>query len=570
MAAGSPWSGRTFGNDERLPRLPLPGLEQGCEQFISWCAPLLTADELAGTERAVRAFSCAGSPGRTLHAELAGYDAAAGVSSWLDAFWADRYLGYRDPGSPGTSFFVLLPGQRTGSPRGRARPAPDEAGPQLDRAAGLAAAAADYKVRLDAGLVPPDIRRGRPLSMHQHRFLFSATRVPGPDRDTVRGPWAAGDSSPAPRHIVVLCRGNIFRLDVLAPGGQPYPPSRLVTALRTIRSAPPAPPGTSVGQLTTQARPDWAASRAALLARGPANARALDDVETALFCLCLEEAAPSGPAHACDHLLHGGSAGRWSGKSVSLVVFADGSAGISADRAGLDVATVLGLARALAELTAAEQAAPGQAGAGPAGPGEPAAAPVSFDLGRALRAGTRAAAADHAARQVETVSTVVSPAGFGATAARQLGVSPDAFVQLACQRARGLIGATRETVTTRAYCRGRTETMRVVSPEVMGFVAAMDDPLVDTVTRRLRFRAAAARHAERSRRCRAGQAPEQYLAELRRIWRERGAQLGLADEPELFGSPGWLIMREDYLSTICAPSASIRYLGFGPAASTST
>jgi carnitine O-acetyltransferase len=98
----------------------------------------------------------------------------------------------------------------------------------------------------------------------------------------------------------------------------------------------------------------------------------------------------------------------------------------------------------------------------------------------------------------------------------------------------------------------------------MGFVAAMDDPLVDAVTRRLRFRAAAARHAERSRRCRAGQAPEQYLAELRRIWQERGAELGLAHEPDLYRSPGWLIMREDYLSTVCAPSASIGYLGFGP------
>ncbi len=32
----------------------------------------------------------------------------------------------------------------------------------------------------------------------------------------------------------------------------------------------------------------------------------------------------------------------------------------------------------------------------------------------------------------------------------------------------------------------------------------------------------------------------------------------------LYDSPGWRIMREDYLSTSSAPSAHIQFFGFGP------
>jgi carnitine O-acetyltransferase len=111
----------------------------------------------------------------------------------------------------------------------------------------------------------------------------------------------------------------------------------------------------------------------------------------------------------------------------------------------------------------------------------------------------------------------------------------------------GLVGATYESISTRQYQHGRTEAMRVVTPEVIGLVAAMDDPMVDAVTRRARFRAAAAKHAERAKECQAGQAPEQYLWELQLIQRRRGAEVGVTDEPELYASPGWLIMRVAYV-----------------------
>src|SRR5262249_43459774 len=57
----------TFGNDDRLPRVPLPSVAASCRLFIEWCTPLLTADELAETEAAVTAFQHPDSPAHKLH-----------------------------------------------------------------------------------------------------------------------------------------------------------------------------------------------------------------------------------------------------------------------------------------------------------------------------------------------------------------------------------------------------------------------------------------------------------------------------------------------------------------------
>jgi carnitine O-acetyltransferase len=550
VTTGEAWSTRTFGNEDRLPRVPLPSLDDTCDRFIEWCAPLLTTEELAATEKSVRAFAAPDGPGRTLHAALASYDATAGVHSWLDTFWPYRYLGRRDRIALNANFFFLFRDTGQG---------------QVDRAAALTAAAVDYKLRLDTESVPPVLRRGQPLTMEQNKYLFSATRIPGAVQDTVRVPYSQSWPGPSrARHIAVFFRGNVSRLDVLRPDGRPYPPADIAAALREIMRAGPAEPGTSPGHLTTKARAEWAASRTALLAHDPANAAALDTIETALFCLCLEDFTPSGVQEACDHLLHGDSGNRWFDKAVSLIVFGDGTAGINVEHCGLDGTTILSFTDDL--LSHAGDLPPGAATEEPS-----AAEPVAFVLDDALKADITAAATSFAGYAAATATTIVSFEDFGADQAKRLGVSPDGFVQmayqLAHQRAKGLVGATYESIATRQHRRGRTEAMRVVTPEVVEFVTAMDDPAADVATRRLRLRAAARKHAERAKQCQDGQAPEQHLWELQLIQRRRGAELGVPEEPELYRSPGWLIMRDDYLSTSSAPSERIQFFGFGSTSS---
>ncbi|MEV5540012.1 choline/carnitine O-acyltransferase [Saccharopolyspora shandongensis] len=543
------WSTSTFGNEDRLPRVPLPTLAESCERFVEWCAPLLDEDELAATEAAVRAFQSPGSPAHALQAALERYDAEEGVRSWLDTFWPYRYLGRRDRIALNANFFFLFR---------------ESAQEQVERAAGLIAAAVDYKQLLDAEAIPPVVQRGQPHSMEQQKFLFSTTRIPGEVQDSVRAPYSAEWPGPSDaRHIAVFYRGNLFRMQVLSPEGRPHTPDDLAAGLHEIMKsgAVRAETDTSVGHLTTKARAEWAASREALLA-DPGNAAALDAIETALFCLCLEDFTPENTLDACDHLLHGDSGNRWFDKAVSLIVFSDGTAGINVEHCGLDGTTILDFVDTLLQHEPEE---------GRAAQGLPAVDPIEFVLDADLRADVRAAAGAFKEYADNTATTTLSFEDFGANRAKQLGMSPDAFVQMAYQlahkRSKGLTGATYESIATRQFQNGRTEAMRVVTPEVLRFVATMDDPDADAETRRAAFRAAAEKHVARAKECQAGQAPEQHLWELQLIQRRRGAELGATEQLDLYETPGWLKMRDDYLSTSSAPSTNIRYFGFGSTSS---
>jgi carnitine O-acetyltransferase len=552
-------SSGTFGKQDGLPRLPLPAVEDvedSCERFIEWCSPLLTTDELSATRTATAAFLGAGGPAHKLQTALEQYNASGGVHSWLDTFWRDRYLGRRDRIALNANYFFLF------------RHSGEE---QVECAAGLLAAAVNYKVQLDAQRIPPTDRRGQALSMEQHKFLFSATRIPGLARDTVRAPYSPGWPGPSrERHIVVFFRGNLFRMDVIGPRGNPHTVDELAAGLRAVMAAgaAEAAPGTAVGHLTTKARAEWAVSRRTLVTCHPRNARMLNAVETALFCLCLEDTAPTGPQEACEHLLHGDSRNRWFDKALSLISFRDGTAGINVEHSCLDGNTIVNFADALLSRTAAQHSR--QSGA--RRQGVPAIGRVEFVIDVGLLADVLAAGASFASQAAHTATSVLWIEEFGADRAKQLRISPDAFVQMAFQlahkRTRGHIGSTYESVAIQQYHHGRTEAMRVVTPAAVRFVAAMDDPEAGQRVCRTAFRVAAERHVARAAQCRAGNAPEQHLWELQLIQRRRGAALGVPKPPALFASPGWLKMREDYLSTSstsCSPN--ILYGGFGPTSS---
>ncbi len=545
----------TFGNEERLPRVPLPTLEESCERFVAWCAPLLTLDELAATKAAVESFLLPESPARRLQAALMEYDADDGVQSWLDDFWSYRYLGRRDRIALNANYFCLF----TDSGEG-----------QVERAAGLVAATLNYKLLLDDERIPPVVQHGRVLSMQQNRFLFSATRIPGLVQDTLRAPYSNGWPGPSrERHIVVFFRGRMFRLDVIGAHGRPFTIEDLAAGLRAVMTEPATEHALplSVGHLTTKPRAEWAASRHALLELDPRNAEMLDAVETALFCLCLEDSAPKDAHEACEHLLHGDSGNRWFDKALSLIVFADGTAGINVEHSGLDGTTVVSFVDMLMSRSAEEHSR--LSGAQPQG--VPAVEPIEFVGDANLEADVRAAAASFAAAAADTAIAVLSIEDFGSARAKQLRISPDAFAQMAFQlahkRGKGLVGATYESISTRQFRHGRTEAMRVVTPEVVRFVSAMDDAEASPASRRAAFRAAAERHMERARECQAGHAPEQHLWELQRIQTRRGEALGVTDPLALYETPGWLEMRDDYLSTSSTPSPSVEFGGFGPTSS---
>jgi carnitine O-acetyltransferase len=546
-----PISARTFANERRLPRLPLPTLEESCQRFLAWCAPLLDAEELTATEEAVASYLRPESAAHALQAALEHYDQSLETGSWLDEFWSSRYLGRRDRIALNANYFCLLPASGQ---------------PQHQRAASVIAAALNYKLLLGDERVPPDVDRGQPLSMVQNRHLFSTTRIPGLEQDTVRSPYSADwPGPPQERHVVVFCDGNLFQLDVIGPSGRPHSLDDLTTGLEVIQAqARRAGRGQSVGHLTTEPRAEWAASRQALITSSPHNQQVLDLIERALFCVSLEQVGPADAHQACDQLLHGDSANRWFDKALSFIVFADGTAGINVEHSSLDGITISRLADALLAQPAEEHSH--QSGAHRQGP--PRLAAHEFALDATRQAEIRAAALSFACHAAGTATQTLSFPDFGRQAAKALGISPDAFAQMAFQvahhRARGYIGATYESIATRQFQHGRTEAMRVVTPESVRFVDLMNDPKADSGIRRAALRTAADSHVRRAKECQQGQAPEQHLWELQLIQKRHGQALGARQPLALYDSPGWHKMRDDCLSTSATSSQNIALAGFGP------
>ncbi|MFP5072680.1 choline/carnitine O-acyltransferase [Pseudonocardia nantongensis] len=548
-------TGTTFAADDDLAKVPLPTLAASVDRFLEWCAPLLTPDEYARTEAAARDLLAPGGTAERLQADLERFDAEPSTDSWLDEFWPSRYLGRRDRIALNANFFFLF--------------GPGSDDPCL-RAAELATAALGHKADLDAGTFPPLAPRGVAQSMEQSRHIFSTTRIPGDPQDHVRSPHT--DAWPGPsteRHVVVFCRGRIHRLDVLGPDGSAHTVDELAGALRGIRGTHPsrAAVAESVGSLTTLARAEWAGVRDRLAGLDPANAEAIDLVERALFAICLDDERPADETAACRTLLAGDSGNRWFDKALSIVVLADGTAGVNIEHCELDGTTVLTLVDAMfadSVRTHADRAGAREQGA-------PAHAELGFVLDDDLRATVARAHDDFADFLAGTATSLVGFDDFGADDAKALESSPDAFVQAAYQvahrRAKGVTGATYESIATRQFRRGRTEAMRVITPEMVAFVDAMQDPEASDDDRRTAFRAAADAHGARARQCQQGDAPEQHLWELEWIQRRRGERLGATEPLPVFASPGWTVMRDDWLSTSSAPSANIRYFGFGSTSS---
>lgn len=104
---------------------------------------------------------------------------------------------------------------------------------------------------------------------------------------------------------------------------------------------------------------------------------------------------------------------------------------------------------------------------------------------------------------------------YGKDFMKKIGVSPDAFIQMAIQMAyfkdQGKFELTYEPVVMRLFRDGRTETVRSCSMESCAFVKSMLDETSDNTTRLSLLRTACERHQAYYRKAMAGQGVDRHL-----------------------------------------------------------
>ncbi|KAK7458880.1 carnitine O-acetyltransferase yat1 [Stygiomarasmius scandens] len=618
--------GKTLAYQDKLPKLPIPPLEDTCRRYLRALQGLQDETEHERTKRAVEEFLT--NEGPVIQEKLKAW--AENRDSYIEEFWYESYLSHSDPVVLALNPFFVLEND----------PTPDRGG-QLPRAASLIISSLGFIHDLRAEILEPDTIRGTPLDMDQYTRLFGTSRIP-----TERG--CKMQVNPDSQHIVVMRRGQFYWFDVLDSENRPLLTEReIIRNLQAIAddaaslSRKEVAQG-AIGVLSSENRKIWSKLRNTLSV-DRRNAECLEVVDQALFIVCLDDAPDmkEDMATLCSNFLCGtygleegvqvGTClNRWYDK-LQIIVCSDGAAGINFEHTGVDGHTVLRfaadifteglmlLARSINPSAPTLFHAPLSPHAKSYKPPKPkagAAAPVApvdvidttpkkleWNMTSELRVGVRYAETRISDLICQNDCQAMEFRGYGKAFITSHGFSPDAFVQMAFQAAYfglyGRIECTYEPAMTKAFLHGRTEAIRSVQPESVEFTRMFYSE-ASASQKVAALRKACEAHVKLTKECSQGLGQDRHLYALYcLLQREIAGNLepsiddpipssspstsptssdtslanGLSNGkpkkkklPAIFRDPGWELLNTSILSTSNCGNPALRLFGFGPVA----
>lgn len=378
--------------------------------------------------------------------------------------------------------------------------------------------------------------------MYQYKRLFGLARVPTEHGCKQR---LFSDS----RHIVVMRKGQLYWFEVLDQEHRSLlTESELVATLRAIVRDADGAGGEHAGQepigvLSTEKRRTWYELRTKL-EEEPHNRRNLSMIDSALFVLCLDDDAPADVTDLTNNMLcgtyrlHDGRQvgtclNRWYDK-LQIIVCKNGAAGVNFEHSSADGHTVLRFVGDIYTeliLQFARSINPNtkslfQAKISPFARSEARKHKrASSDMLSDVQARTTprrlewtltprlVRSIQHAEMRLSDLICqnecfVLEFKGYGKRFITNHGFSPDAFVQMAFQATYytlyGRAAPTYEPAMTKAFLRGRTETIRTVQPHTMAFVEAWVNPEATLQDKLQALRDACAGHTRLSKEAAAG------------------------------------------------------------------
>jgi len=511
---------------ESLPRLPVPTLEQTAQRYIKTLRPLLSNSELEASTKAVEEFIAPNGPGRKLQEKLLARREDSKHKNWLYDWWNDAaYLSYRDPVVPYVSYFYSHRDDRR-----RRDPA--------KRAAAISTAVLEFKKQVDQGTLEPEYMKGRPICMDSYKWMFNASRVAAKPAD-----FPIKFDPAQNKHILVIRKNQFFKVAHEVNGLQ-LTTAELEQAFRRVYELANAQRAPAVGALTSENRDVWTDARAVLLGANPANAKALEAIESASFVVCLDDAAPVTLEERAHAYWHGDGQNRWYDKPLQFIINDNGTSGFMGEHSMMDGTPTHRLNDYVNDAIFNNKLDFSDPDARSGLP-EPQA--IRFVVSKEVQADI-----DRAVRDFNNVIgqhqlAVQAYQGYGKGLIKKFRCSPDAYVQMIIQLAYhkmyGKNRPTYESAATRRFQQGRTETCRSVSEDSVNWTSAMADPTVDDKTRIGLFRKAINSHIEYINAASDGLGVDRHLFGLKRLL-EPGQEV-----PALYKDPAYTYSSSWYLST---------------------
>lgn len=589
--------GVTFSNQSKLSKLPIPDVYDTCKSYLEVLEPLQSPKEHAETQDAVEKFLSTNA--QFLQERLIEYSKSR--SSYIEQFWYDSYLSYDSPVVLNLNPFFLLEDDSTPYPTSQVR-----------RAAQVVCSSLRFVREFRREALAPDVFRGIPLCMYQYSRLFGSSRIP-----TSKGCIMQSDN--ASRHIVVICRSQFYWFDVLDDNHDLIMSENDIAlnfeaiiedgSNTLITEAAKS----AVGVLTTENRRIWANIRDSLMENSPANggtnnAECLRKIDSSLFIVCLDHAEPESLSDLARNMLCGLSemekgvqvgtcTNRWYDK-LQIIVTKNAKVGVNFEHTGVDghtvlrfvsdvyMDTILRFAKTIDGKSPSiwSEHSPDPWERDPESFGDVCTTPRKLewatppDLLLAMRFGeTRLADLIH---QNEFAGLEFT--GYGLNNIKQMGFSPDAFVQMMFQAAYyslyGRVECTYEPAMTKQFLHGRTESIRTVSKESSFFCRKFceDVPAFQKIDA---LRKACKKHTERTSRCSKGLGQDRHLYALFCTWKRYVEECLDEDDtsetrsddsfndltmPAIFADPGYDKLGNAMLSTSNCGNPTLKLFGFGP------
>lgn len=556
-----------------LPRLPVPKLEDTIRRYLAAQRPLLDDEQFRNTEKIAEDFK--NGVGKQLHEELVAKDKSNKHTSYISAPWFDMYLAARDSVVLNFNPFMSF----------NPDPKP-EYNDQLVRAANIVCSAVRFMKTLRAGLLEPEVFHlnpaksdtaqfkklirwvpsslswygaymvnAYPLDMSQYFRLFNSTRLPKPGRDELF-------TDAKGKHLLVMRKGNLYAFDVLDRDGNLLNPAEIHSHLKHILSDETPAPASPIGVLTSENRDVWAGLREKLVANG--NGELLQTVDSALFCLCLDDDTMRDHIHISHNMLHGDGCNRWYDKSFSVIVTKDGNAAINFEHSWGDGVAVLRFQNEVFKDTTEKPLV--HPGSAPASVDSAAAVQrLQFNLDAELESGIQKAKENFDAAVSKLTIDAIQFRKGGKEQLKKSKLSPDAVAQLAFQmgflRQYGQTVATYESCSTAAFKHGRTETIRPATVHTKRCSHAfVQEPAKHSVAElKAMLDECSKYHGQLTKEAAMGQGFDRHLFALRYLANSKGTPLH-----SLYSDPAYSSINHNILSTSTLTSPAVSLGGFAP------
>jgi len=536
-----------YAHQAKLPTLPVPDLSHTLQLYLDSVRPLASPEEFARTEAAVRDLETGLGP--VLQARLQARAQSLPFSSWLQEWWNhDVYLLGRTSLVLDYNFYFHFADDP------HLPPFVPNSGTEVQElaAARLLRGVLQYRDSIVAGTAPPEKSRQTPCCCTQYKYVFNACRVPQLGKDEVHL------YDPARNNTVCVLRHNkVYTFPTHHSDGRLLLTPEFQTQLRRVITAAGSTTGPNVGVLTSDVRDRWTAAREQLLADG--NAEVLEAIQSAVLLLCLDDDEPLTNEDVGRLLLHGGPAisnNRWFDKSLQLIVFGNGKAGLNGEHSLMDAMPTFLLMASVLEGIAKTLPDPNPATTFTDLP-SPVHLPFALSVPSLQNIYEASRSFDDRIGIHEL--KVLHFTGFGKRGLKLLKVSPDAFAQMAIQlaayRTFGDFKPTYESTATRHFLHGRTETTRSLSMQSRAWVLATErrvSPVVQAQALQDALRA----HVRYTRLASKGWGCDRHLLGLRHC-------LAPSERASIFEDPMYSRSRHWNLSTSSLSNDFVLRMGFG-------